>query len=62
MNCPFCQPDHNQVFYKDSLTIGLWDAFPVSKGHALIITRRHVSSWFDATDEEKHLPQTTSHL
>ena len=53
MNCPFCQPDHNQVFYKDSLTIGLWDAFPVSKGHALIITRRHVSSWFDATDEEK---------
>jgi superfamily II DNA or RNA helicase/diadenosine tetraphosphate (Ap4A) HIT family hydrolase len=53
MNCPFCHPERNAIFYEDELTMGLWDAFPVSDGHALIITKRHISSWFDTTDEEK---------
>ena len=53
MNCPFCQSDRNSIFHEDELTMGLWDAFPVTKGHALIVTKRHVSSWFDTTDEEK---------
>src|SRR5262249_55030966 len=35
------------------LVLGLWDQFPVSPGHALIIPRRHVGSWFEATDEEQ---------
>lgn len=29
------------------------DAFPVSPGHTLIVPRRHVASWFDATPEER---------
>jgi diadenosine tetraphosphate (Ap4A) HIT family hydrolase len=29
------------------------DAYPVSKGHALIIPRRHVVSFFDATQAER---------
>jgi superfamily II DNA or RNA helicase/HKD family nuclease/diadenosine tetraphosphate (Ap4A) HIT family hydrolase len=29
------------------------DAFPVSRGHTLIVPRRHVASWFDATDAER---------
>jgi diadenosine tetraphosphate (Ap4A) HIT family hydrolase len=28
------------------------DAFPVSPGHALVISRRHVSNFFDLTDAE----------
>ncbi len=32
---------------------GMWDAHPVTQGHALLIPRRHVSSWFDATPEEQ---------
>lgn len=32
---------------------GIWDAFPVSAGHALIVTKRHVESWFEATAEEQ---------
>lgn len=31
----------------------MWDGFPVSDGHALVVTRRHVPSWFDATEEER---------
>lgn len=30
------------------------DAYPVSKGHCLIIPRRHVASWFDATADERN--------
>lgn len=30
-----------------------YDRYPVSLGHVLIVTRRHVSDWFDATPEEQ---------
>jgi diadenosine tetraphosphate (Ap4A) HIT family hydrolase len=33
--------------------LALWDAFPVSPGHALIVPARHVASWFDATAAER---------
>ncbi len=51
--CPFCEPDASRVFYRDPLVTGLWDAFPVSEGHALLVPRRHVAAWFDATREEQ---------
>ncbi len=51
--CPFCSPPDDRLFHRGRLVLGLWDLFPVSPGHALIIPRRHVSSWFDATDEER---------
>mgnify|MGYP006304828055 CR=1 FL=1 len=31
----------------------MWDGFPVTAGHALIIPRRHVASWFDTTPDEQ---------
>jgi len=51
--CPFCEPDAARVFYRGKLVLGLWDAFPVSPGHALLVPRRHVPAWFDATREEQ---------
>ena len=51
--CPFCSPPDNRLFHRGRLVLGLWDQFPVSPGHALVIPRRHVASWFDATDEER---------
>jgi len=32
--------------------VALWDAFPVSPGHALIISRRHVADLFELSAEE----------
>jgi superfamily II DNA or RNA helicase/diadenosine tetraphosphate (Ap4A) HIT family hydrolase len=52
--CPFCNPDPARVFLQSELVIGLWDAFPVSPHHALLVTRRHVGSWFEATTDEQH--------
>lgn len=51
--CPFCNPPVDRVFAHSELAVALWDGFPVSPGHALIIPRRHIPSWFDATDAEQ---------
>lgn len=51
--CPFCTPASGSVFFEDDLVIGLWDAFPVSPGHALLVPRRHVADWFGATEQER---------
>lgn len=53
MKCPFCRPEAARVFHQGNLIVGLWDAFPVTPGHALLVPRRHVSDWFDATVEEQ---------
>lgn len=52
-SCPFCHPPTERVFYRDSLVIGLWDGFPVTSGHALLIPVRHAPTWFDATQDER---------
>ncbi|MBM4368020.1 MAG: DUF3427 domain-containing protein [Deltaproteobacteria bacterium] len=52
--CPFCSPAAGRVFHDEGDPfVCLWDAFPVSHGHALVITRRHVATWFEATLEER---------
>ncbi len=50
--CPFCNPDPDRVFLETDRILGLWDKYPVSPGHALLVPRRHVAGWFDATNEE----------
>lgn len=36
------------------LTLTVRDAFPVSPGHTLIVSRRHVASFFDLRADEQH--------
>ncbi len=51
--CPFCAIDSLRVFYTGQVVVGIWDAYPVSAGHALLLPKRHVASWFDATAQER---------
>jgi len=51
--CPFCVPHPGRLFYESELVVGLWDGFPVSRGHALLVPRRHVAAWWDASLEEQ---------
>ena len=51
--CPFCSPAPERVFHEGDSVFAMWDGFPVNPGHALIIPRRHIGSWFDATDQEQ---------
>jgi len=52
-DCPFCDPDPDQVFFENELVLGLWDRYPVSPGHALLVPRRHVAGWFEASPAEQ---------
>ncbi|MCP3917197.1 MAG: HIT domain-containing protein [bacterium] len=51
--CPLCAIPSANVFHEGALVRAIWDAFPVTPGHALLITRRHVPTWFEATREEQ---------
>ena len=53
-SCPFCGIEDDRKFLLTSQVTGIWDGFPVSPGHALLMPRRHIATWFDATTEEQH--------
>ncbi len=50
-SCPFCG-DPKKVIEKE-LVFAHYDTYPVSAGHCLVITRRHVAEYFQATAAEK---------
>lgn len=51
--CIFCSPERARVFLDLGDVYALWDGFPVSPGHALIIPKRHVATWFEASAIER---------
>ena len=51
MTCPFCAIDA-PVLHND-LAVAVFDRYPVNPGHLLLIPRRHVATWFEATLEEQ---------
>lgn len=53
LQCLFCKPPGDRIFFGDELVFGLWDAYPASPGHALLIPRRHIPTWFEASAEER---------
>ena len=52
--CLFCAIPGDQVLIEHPLAVAKRDGYPVTKGHTLIIPRRHVASFFEATEEERH--------
>ncbi len=52
-DCPFCDLAASRVFLRTPDVIGLWDGYPVSLGHSLLVPVRHVANWFDATARER---------
>ncbi len=53
MSCPFCHIDNNQIITQNEKVITIKDGYPISPGHTLIIPKRHISSLFEATEEEQ---------
>ncbi len=51
-DCPFCRVDSGRVLHENELAIAIADAFPVSNGHTLVLSRRHVANLFDLTEAE----------
>lgn len=57
--CPFCAADTlvRAVAYHGT-AFAVADRFPVTDGHLLIITRRHVADWFALTEIERRDVET----
>jgi diadenosine tetraphosphate (Ap4A) HIT family hydrolase len=53
-NCPFCHWDPSKgIIHKSENAFAIFDKFPVSHGHALIIPIRHTANYFDLTEQEQ---------
>ena len=53
MDCIFCEKlNKNEYILENELAVAIFDAFPVNKGHMLIIPKRHFASFFEATSQE----------
>ena len=51
--CPFCVPEPSRLLDSEGLVLALRDGYPVSRGHSLIVPRRHVGSFGEASLEEQ---------
>ena len=51
--CPFCALPAVRVVEENEHVLLILDGYPVSPGHSLIIPKRHVGSFFDATPPER---------
>lgn len=51
--CPFCNINPAQIIAEHPLAVAKTDGYPLTKGHCLVIPRRHVVSFFDCTSEER---------
>lgn len=53
-NCPFCSAEETkEILATSALSLAFYDDFPVSPGHALVVPKRHVSSFFELSEDER---------
>lgn len=55
--CPFCQiangDPEGRILGQNPSAFYIYDGYPVSPGHTLVIPKRHLQSFFDTTPAEK---------
>ena len=50
--CLFCNSKTSGIAHENELAYASYDTYPVSDLHCLIIPKRHLSDYFDLTNEE----------
>ena len=53
MTSPFTQIPRSEWLAANDFAFAIFDAYPVTEGHTLVIPRRDVATWFDATLDER---------
>ena len=51
--CPFCTLPEAAILGGNDLAFYFEDRYPVTPGHLLIVPRRHVATYFEATPDEQ---------
>ena len=49
--CIFCTPNR-EILAENASGLAFFDSFPVSRGHALVVPKRHVMTIFEMSEEE----------
>jgi diadenosine tetraphosphate (Ap4A) HIT family hydrolase len=52
--CPFCHLPGQRILLANSHGIVIRDGFPVTPGHSLIVSKRHIASFFALSEEERN--------
>ena len=51
--CAFCTLKPSQFVAASDLAVAIKDQYPISPGHVLIVPRRHVAAFMNATEAER---------
>ncbi len=51
--CIFCEIESSRIIKANSLAYAIYDGYPVTQNHCLIIPERHAETYFDLTDDER---------
>lgn len=51
-DCHFCAIEKKRIIEENLLCYSLLDQYPVTKFHTLVVTKRHIPSWFDMSTSE----------
>jgi len=49
--CPFCNISR-EIILESDMCMAIYDQYPVSKGHVLVIPRRHMKDYFGLSQQE----------
>lgn len=52
IDCVFCHLNKKEILFENELALAFFDSFPVSKGHILIIPKRHCEHYFELNKDE----------
>ncbi len=50
--CLFCHPKLEEILGETEHALLIQDSYPASPGHCLIVPKRHIATYFEATEEE----------
>lgn len=51
--CVFCNIDKSRILFETTEWVAMFDAYPVTPGHVLLIPKEHYETFFDLPDRLK---------
>jgi len=53
MNCIFCEIEKSRIKLENETAYAIFDLFPVSKGHMLIMPKKHIPDYFESEPSDR---------
>lgn len=53
MNCIFCNLEKERIVTENDAAVAIYDIFPVSEGHMLIIPKKHFKDYFEVDQQTR---------